>query len=197
MKYTTTLTLILLSIAFISCNEATDKQKDKDIQMYQPIAEKKDTSVQRGEYLVKVMECNICHTPNRMTDQGPRPDASRLLSGYPASRTIPSYDPSIVQRGVLHPSPDLAAAMGPWGISFSANLTPDQTGLGSWTYEQFKKALQEGKYKGMENGRTLLPPMPWQAYSNLKEADLQAIFNYLQSIPAVENVVPAAVPPQS
>ncbi|NND88306.1 MAG: diheme cytochrome c-553, partial [Flavobacteriaceae bacterium] len=78
MKYSTTLTFILLSISLMSCNEATEKEKDKDIQMYQPIEEKKDTSVQRGEYLVNVMDCNICHTPNRMTDQGPRPDASRM-----------------------------------------------------------------------------------------------------------------------
>ena len=37
--------------------------------------------VQRGEYLVKIMGCNDCHTPWKMGPQGPEPDMTRFLSG--------------------------------------------------------------------------------------------------------------------
>ena len=47
----------------------------------------------------------------------------------------------------------------------------------------------------MGAGRPILPPMPWQAIGQLPDKDLKAIFAYLQSIPAVKNQVPNAVPP--
>src|SRR5262245_15799561 len=40
-------------------------------------------AVQRGEYLVKIMGCNDCHTPWKMGPNGPEPDMSRMLSGHP------------------------------------------------------------------------------------------------------------------
>ena len=56
----------------------------------------------------------------------------------------------------------LTAWSGPWGVSFTANLTPDpETGLGKWTEEEFLAALQTGRHQG--RGRQILPPMPWQA----------------------------------
>ena len=55
----------------------------------------------------------------------------------------------------------LTAWVGPWGISYAANLTPDKaTGIGTLTEEMFIKTLREGKYMGV--GRPLLPPMPWE-----------------------------------
>ncbi|HEX2975588.1 MAG TPA: hypothetical protein VHO68_06595, partial [Bacteroidales bacterium] len=48
-------------------------------------------------------------------------------------------------------------------------------------------------YKGIENSRTLLPPMPWQNFGNAKDEDLRAIFAYLKSTPPVSNIVPAAI----
>ncbi len=90
---------------------------------------------------------------------------------------------------------DLTSAVGPWGVSFAANLTSDPTGIGSWTEENFKRALKEGKYKGMPGGRTLLPPMPWQNFANISDEDVSAIFAYLKSTKPVKNVVPAPIPP--
>ena len=89
------------------------------------------------------------------------------------------------------------ATTGPWGTSFAANLTPDATGLGNWTFEHFEKAMRKGKLKGLENGRTLLPPMPWTNYSKLSNDDLAAIWAYLQSIPPVKNIVPTPIHPAS
>lgn len=75
----------------------------------------------------------------------------------------------------------MTAWTGPWGISYSANLTPDETGTGNWTEEQFIRAIREGKSKGLQNGRSLLPPMPWQTLRIMKDEELKAIFAYLKN----------------
>jgi hypothetical protein len=90
---------------------------------------------------------------------------------------------------------DLSAAVGPWGVSFAANLTSDQTGIGNWTEEYFNRALKEGKFKGIEGGRMLLPPMPWQNYAKVPAEDVKAIFAFFKSTKAVRNVVPMAIDP--
>src|SRR5690606_28374989 len=78
---------------------------------------------------------------------------------------------------------------GPWGISYTANLTPDEeTGLGLWSFENFRDTIRNGRHMG--RGRELLPPMPWPAYRNMTDADLEAIYLYRQSVPAVRNKVP-------
>jgi hypothetical protein len=90
---------------------------------------------------------------------------------------------------------DLTAWVGPWGISYAANLTPDETGIGNWSEQQFIKAIREGKLKGMDGTRPLLPPMPWQEFGQMKDEELKAIFAYLKTIKPVNNVVPPAAPP--
>lgn len=154
----------------------------------------KDSLVKRGEYLVTIMGCNDCHTPLKMTDQGPMPDMDRMLSGYPSQIPLSKLDTSLMNRWVLFSMAGPAMA-GPWGISFAANITSDETGIGNWTEEQFKKAFTEGKFKGQEGTRPLLPPMPWQNYVHIKDEDVKAIFAFLKSTKPVNNVVPAAVPP--
>ena len=86
--------------------------------------------------------------------------------------------------------PMLTAYVGPWGISYAANLTPDPTGLGTWTKEQFVKTMRSGKHMGADKGRNIAPPMPWFNLQETSETDLEAIFMYLQSIPPIENKVP-------
>jgi hypothetical protein len=74
-------------------------------------------------------------------------------------------------------------------VSFTANLTPDpETGLGKWTARDFKATIRSGRHMG--RGRAVLPPMPIQVYKNFSDPDLEAIFAYLQTIPAVKNQVP-------
>lgn len=153
-----------------------------------------DSLVKRGEYLVTIMGCNDCHTPMKMTEQGPAPDMDRLLSGYPSQLPVGKVDTTVMKQWVMF-GMGSPAAVGPWGISFPANLTSDETGIGSWTEAQFKKALTEGKFKGQEGTRPLLPPMPWQNYVNIKDEDVKAIFAFLKSTKPVNNVVPNAVPP--
>lgn len=150
--------------------------------------------VERGRYLVDIMGCNDCHSPKIMGPNGPMNDPDRILSGHPAGAPVPPADKEALQAWVLF-GMDGTTTVGPWGTTFSANLTSDATGIGNWTEEQFKRALTQGLFKGLEGSRPLLPPMPWQNYKDIKDEDVHAIFTYLQSTRPVENVVPAPLPP--
>lgn len=153
--------------------------------------------IQRGKYLVTVIGCGDCHSPKIMTPAGPIEDTTRLLSGHPAGEPFPPFDTQAVMKGVYGvDASDFTAYAGPWGISFAANLTPDSaTGIGTWTDSLFIRVIRSGKYYGTQNGRPLLPPMPWQDFKNLTDEDLKAIFAYLKSLPPVHNPVPAPIPP--
>lgn len=151
--------------------------------------------VKRGEYLVGILGCSDCHSPKRIGAQGPEIIPELLLSGYQGNQPVPPFDSKLTAQGFALFVPDLTAAKGPWGVSFAANLTPDETGIGSWSEEQFIKAFTQGISKGLDNNRPLLPPMPWQNYQNMHAEDLKAVFAYLKSIPAVKNNVPAPIPP--
>ncbi|WP_353721175.1 hypothetical protein [Dyadobacter sp. 676] len=120
----------------------------------------------------------------------------RFLSGYNSTQPLGTFDKSILKTGewVVFNGQSTAFA-GPWGVSFAANLTPDETGIGTWTFEQFDTAMRKGKFKGLENSRPLLPPMPWFNYLNMADSDMRAIFAYLKSIKPVSNVVPSHIPP--
>jgi hypothetical protein len=122
---------------------------------------------------------------------GPEIIPELRLSGYPSSRPIMKADSNVVKQGWAMFVPDLTSAVGPWGISFSANLTSDDAGIGGWTEENFLRAIRKGKYKGLESSRTLLPPMPWFIYKNMNDEDLKSIFAYLKTTKPVQNVVPA------
>jgi mono/diheme cytochrome c family protein len=149
--------------------------------------------IARGKYLVGFGLCNDCHTPHKMGPNGPEPDFTRRLSGHPADAVMPP-PPKLSGPWVWAGSGTMTAFAGPWGVSFTANLTPDkETGLGSWTEDMFIRALRTGRHQG--NGRPILPPMPYQYIGTLTDDDLRAVFAYLQSLPPVQNRVPAPVDP--
>lgn len=151
--------------------------------------------IARGKQLVTQGLCHDCHTPKNFGPQGPIVDMTRALSGSPAGMTLPPIDRKALQPGYwVMGSPDLTAWMGPWGVSYAANLTPDeQTGIGLWTDAVFIKALRDGKHMG--EGRPILPPMPWQFIGTMLDDDLRAVFAYLKSLPPVKNAVPQPVAP--
>jgi len=160
-------------------------------------ASSKTDLLKRGEYLVNAVGCDDCHTPKAMTAQGPEPDMKRRFMGHPVAEPFESNElmhKLVTESNVAVFSPGLTGFVGPWGVSYAANLTPDDTGIGSWTEAQFIKAIREGKSKGLDGARPLLPPMPWQMYRNFSDDDLKAIFAFLQSVPPVKNVVPNPKP---
>ena len=147
-----------------------------------------------GERLVHNLDCNVCHTPKVFTPEGPRPDASRLLSGHVGGEKLPPLPDGLIGPagwgGVFNNH--LTAWAGPWGVSFGSNLTPDaETGIGRWSEEDFVESMRTGTYVG--EVRPFLPPMP--TYSRLTDEELHAIFVYLRSIPPIGNEVPEPLPP--
>ncbi len=147
----------------------------------------------RGKYLVTVAGCNDCHTPWQMGPNGPEPDMTRMLSGHPQTMALPE-PPKPEGPWRVAVATTNTAWSGPWGMSFTANLTPDpETGLGKWTQRNFTETIRTGRHMG--RGRPILPPMPIPMYKNFTDEDLEAIFTYLGTIPAVSNRVPEPLPP--
>lgn len=169
---------------FVSCKNTSGEVKN-------PVNDSAPALVARGEYLVNAMGCDDCHSPKRMGANGPEIIPELRFSGYPSSRPVSMADSNTIKKGWAMFGPDLTSAAGPWGMSFAANLTSDPTGIGNWKEEQFFTAIRKGKAKGLENNRSLLPPMPWFSYRNLSDDDLKSIYAYLKSTKPVNNVVPA------
>jgi mono/diheme cytochrome c family protein len=127
----------------------------------------KDDLVKYGAYLAgPVAHCVECHTVSRPDG---RLDATRWLAG---GRRF----------------------TGPFGASYSANITPDrETGIGAWTDAQ----IVAGLYGVKANGQPVLPPMPWPYYAGrIADGDLKALVAYLRSLRPIRHAVPPAEPPK-
>ncbi len=173
----------LLSCSNLSGNENNNSTPDS----------KPAVSVQRGEYLVNTIGCDDCHSPKRMGAHGPELIPELRLSGFPEKGQLPEINQSSIQKGWVLMSPDLTATAGPWGITYAANITSDETGIGNWKEENFVKAIREGVSKGLTGNRPILPPMPWANFSKLSDDDLKSIYAYLKTVKPVHNIVPQPV----
>lgn len=194
------ITVVVLSVIAViaACSEASSNDKETKKDDISTIRKKeKDELIARGKYLVTIALCHDCHSPKIMTAQGPILDSSRLLSGFPVENGIPTLSSALAKdQNWVKMSQDVTAFAGPWGISFAANLTPDEaTGIGNWTEQVFIKTLRTGKHLGQEGGRPVMPPMPWEMVSKMTDEDLSSVYTYLMSLPAINNRVPAPIPP--
>ena len=117
-----------------------------------------------GYYLAAVKyDCYNCHSANFATN---RPDRPELSEGY-------------FGGGNKLIDPETGKPV------FSANLTPHpEHGIGNWTLEQFSNAVRYGQHP---DGRRLRLPMT--PYAAMTDAEVGAIYAYLQSIPALDNEV--------
>lgn len=130
------------------------------------VADADDELVERGRYLVTIMDCTGCHTGGALIGQ---PDPARFLAG------------SGIGFG------------GPFGIVYPPNLTSDkETGLGNWTDEEILAAVREGR---RPDGRVLIPVMPWPSYGVLTDDDAKAMIAYLRSLKPVSFAAPKPVGP--
>ncbi|MGE3959503.1 MAG: c-type cytochrome [Vicinamibacterales bacterium] len=125
-------------------------------------AESLANPVKRGEYLVNILACPLCHSPA---------DAER--------RTMPG----------MRLAGGLRMQLSPFGVYPTGNLTSDkETGLGNWTDEEIKRAITKGI---LRDGTRMLPfPMDWASFSTLPASDIDAIVAYLRTVPPVRNAVP-------
>lgn len=194
MKQILTLLTILTSLFILTYCTG---QSEKDSEQQSEKAELTEQElIEKGKYLVTIAGCHDCHSPKKMNAQGiPEIIEASMLGGFPAERDIMEVDKGALRKNWVLMNEDLTQFAGPWGISFTANITSDPTGIGTWTEEQFRKAMKEGKYKGLDNSRMLLPPMPWQNFVIMTDEDLRAIFTYLKNTNPVSNVVPPPIPP--
>jgi mono/diheme cytochrome c family protein len=131
------------------------------------VAPARQDLVEYGEYLAgPVAHCVECHTP--FLPEG-RADWTRIGAGG-----LPFH--------------------GPWGVSYSANLTPDpETGLGNWKDGEIIASI----YGARRGGGRVTPPMPTQHYAQgIAEGDLRAILAYLRSLAPIRNKVSAPEPPK-
>ena len=124
-----------------------------------------EQKVERGRYLMTAMPCVDCHTLGTLYGA---PDTTRMYAGSELG------------------------CVGPWGVAYAANLTPDSTGLGSWNEDQIAWAIRTGN---RPDGRQLAAIMPWMTFANLTDEDAHAIAAYLKTIKPVPHKVPAPVPP--
>jgi mono/diheme cytochrome c family protein len=75
----------------------------------------------------------------------------------------------------------------PFGFLLSPNITPDvETGIGSWSKDDFARALHDGVNK---KGQDLYPAMPFTSYTKVTRADVDAIYDYLRTVKPVSNAV--------
>ncbi|WP_295984898.1 molybdopterin cofactor-binding domain-containing protein [uncultured Variovorax sp.] len=122
----------------------------------------------------------------------------------PVSLTAPVYSQATIERGrvlaavgdcaVCHTAPGGTANAGgramdtPFGTLYTTNLTPDaETGLGRWSFSAFQRAMREGISR---DGHHLYPAFPYTAFAKSSDDDLQALYAYFMSLPAVRAETP-------
>lgn len=189
------LTSTAIAVIYACSGETSAKDAGPTIDQERKL--EKEELVARGEYLISIAGCNDCHTPKVFGPHGMALDSTRMYSGHRADAALPAVAATSLQPGNwLQMGPEVTAFAGPWGISYAANLTPDSaTGIGMWSEEVFVKTLRTGRHLGADNGRPILPPMPWFNLMKMTDEDFKALYTYLRSVPAVNNRVPAPVPP--
>jgi mono/diheme cytochrome c family protein len=129
--------------------------------------------------------------------------ASSLLVGATlsiATAQQPSPDPAVLAKGeylaragdciACHTAREGKTFAGglpmktPFGTLYTSNITPDpQTGIGTWTSDQFYKMMHNGRFP---DGGLLYPAMPFASYTKVTREDSDAIYAYLRSIPSVK-----------
>ena len=177
----------------MSCNSS---ETGKEESTGEPKTMSKEDMIKRGDYLTLTSGCHDCHSPKKFGAHGEMMlDSSKLMSGHPAEMPLPPVNLKSLEPGQwMSLSGDLTAFVGPWGLSYTANLTPDSaSGLGAWSETQFINTIRNGKHLG--DGRPIMPPMPWEFIAKMTDDDLKSIFAFLQSLPPIKNVVHAPLSP--
>ncbi len=65
----------------------------------------------------------------------------------------------------------------PFGIIHSTNITPDAgTGIGSYTFEEFDRAMRRGVAR---DGHNLYPAMPYPSFAKIAQEDMRALYAFL------------------
>ena len=124
--------------------------------------------VERGRYLVAIMDCNGCHTQGALAG---KPNLQRALAGGDIGFEAPGL-----------------------GVFYPPNLTPHpQADISKWSEADIAKVIRTGE---RPDGRVLAPIMPWPAYSHLTDADAAAVAAYLKSLQPIASPTLPPSPPE-
>lgn len=169
--------IILLTLCLVAIGQANaDKPADEPVQLAQA-----SDQVAHGEYLVTIAGCLECHTPF----QEQYMDFANL--NHEQARTLAFFVRSALDDNRLFAG-GRVFDLGPAGIVTARNLTSDiETGIGAWSDEEIKLAIRAGV---SQDGRRLIPVMPYPLFNNMAESDLDAIVAYLRTLPPVRNEIP-------
>ena len=122
-------------------------------------ANDREAMLERGRYLVAIMDCTGCHTPGGLAGA---PRMERALAGGDVGFELPGlgvvYPPNLTQ----HPSADIS----------------------KWSEAEIVKVLRTGE---RPDGRVLAPVMPWKAYAHLTDEDAAALAAYLKTLPGIDS----------
>ncbi|NQV42710.1 MAG: c-type cytochrome [Candidatus Marinimicrobia bacterium] len=125
----------------------------------------KTDAIAYGKYMTNAAGCTDCHTP---MEKGKPVSGMEFAGGFTMG---------MVSGGAVN----------------SANITPHKTGIKSWSREGFIqrfKALDNPAARAIPLAENQInTPMPWTYYASMEAEDLGAIYDYLRSIPAIENPV--------
>jgi len=146
-----------------------------------------DNTLAHGKYIATIAGCTACHTPYKADYQKPPQELT-----FEQIQTI-AFDDHLATDQDRLLAGGRAFDLGPAGILFTRNLTPDkETGIGNWTDDQVKLAIKTG----VDNqGKVLFPVMPYHVYNGMADADLEAVIAFVRSVIPVSNPVPARTIP--
>lgn len=164
------------------------------------LAHKDRELVGLGSYLVNAVgDCNGCHT------SGQPPNFNFVAGGNPYFGQKPAkVDPATYLGGGQDFGPAGVDPNNPGPDIIARNLTPDKTGLpeGGHTLAEFKQIIRTGKdfdhvHPTCSSTVTkncipapvdgdVLQVMPWPAFRNMTDHQLEAIYEYLSAIPCIE-----------
>jgi mono/diheme cytochrome c family protein len=134
-------------------------------EMEPPLPADASEQVKHGWYLVRIAQCNDCHTPS---DEKGNPRTDMMFGGG-------------------------ARMQGAWGDVVTPNITPDPSGISHYDETMFIKTIRTGRASG--GVRQLNPLMPYSYFRNMTDDDLKAIFAYLRTVKPVRHHVDNSEPP--
>lgn len=120
-----------------------------------------EDSIARGAIIAASGYCAECHTRT----------ASPKKNGLPAGAVFAGDFEMDTKFGTL----------------FSSNITPDpKTGIGTWSEDAFRRAMREGISR---DGRNLFPAFPYDHFTKMTDNDIDDLYAYLMTRPAVNQTV--------
>lgn len=154
----------ILSIGYSSRKEAATSSSSR--LTFEPTAAR----LERGRYLVEgPAHCFMCHSEANWQTPEAQPQTGRKGAG------------------TIFPEEGFSWLVAP-------NITPDpETGAGTWTNEQFARAIREGIG---HDGRRLFPIMPYMNFKNMSDEDLVSVITYVRSVEPVRNPLPKTILPE-